>query len=134
MSDPKIKGVILAAGRGVRLKPLTDVTNKMLLPVFDRPMIMGPIETLKQLGILDICLVTSEHHLEAFKKFLGDGSAFGVKISYAIQKGHNGIVGALLQAEEFCNGSKVVLLFGTISLNVRRYLHLHSRMIKPTYS
>jgi glucose-1-phosphate thymidylyltransferase len=108
----KIRGVILAAGRGVRLKPLTDITNKMLLPIFDRPMIIGPIESFRAAGISDICLVTNHDHLESFRKFLGDGSALGVRITYAIQPRPAGIADALLHAERFANGSKIVLLLG----------------------
>ena len=65
-----VKGVILAAGKGVRLKPLTDITNKMLLPIFDRPMIMGPIDSLRSVGVCDICIVTNPEHVESFRKFL----------------------------------------------------------------
>lgn len=107
-----LKGVILAAGRGVRLKPLTDITNKMLIPVFDRPMIIGPIESFKAAGITDICLVTNYDHLESFKNFLGDGSKFGVRITYAIQPKPTGIADAFLHAESFAKGSKVILLLG----------------------
>jgi glucose-1-phosphate thymidylyltransferase len=110
--EGKIKGVILAAGRGVRLKPLTDITNKMLLPIFDRPMIIGEIESLRSAGVSDICLVTNKDHLESFKKFLGDGSALGVKISYAIQHKLAGIGDALLCSEKFAGDSKVILLLG----------------------
>ncbi len=107
-----VKGVILAAGRGVRLKPLTDITNKMLLPIFDRPMIIGPIESFKAAGISDICLVTNQDHLESFKNFLGDGSKFGVRITYVIQPKPAGIADAFLHAEGFAKGSKVILLLG----------------------
>jgi glucose-1-phosphate thymidylyltransferase len=107
-----VKGVILAAGRGTRLRPLTEVTNKILLPVFDRPMIAGPIETLKGIGVTDICVVTSKEHLPGFIMFLGDGSAFGVKFTYVIQDKPLGIAHALLQAEGFCDGSKIVTILG----------------------
>ncbi len=112
MKMSKIKGVILAAGRGVRLKPLTDITNKMLLPIFDRPMIIGPIESFRKAGITDICLVTNRNHIGSFRKFLGDGSAFGVRIKYAIQPRPVGIADAFLRAEGFARGSKVALLLG----------------------
>ncbi len=110
--NSRIKGVILAAGRGVRLKPLTDITNKMLIPIFDRPMIIGPIESMKAAGILDICLVTNHDHIESFRNFLGDGSKFGVRITYAIQPKAMGIADALYHAREFAAGSKVMLLLG----------------------
>lgn len=112
MTNQNIKGVILAAGRGVRLKPLTDITNKMLLPIFDRPMIMGPIESLRDAGITEICLVTNREHLPSFKKFLGDGKNLGIHITYAVQEAPKGIADALLSAEEFAEGSKFALILG----------------------
>jgi len=108
----KLKGVILAAGRGTRLRPLTEVTNKILLPVFDRPMIANSIDTLTSLGIKDICVVTSKEHLSGFMRFLGDGSNFGVKFTYVIQDRPLGISHALMQAEDFFKGSKVVTILG----------------------
>jgi glucose-1-phosphate thymidylyltransferase len=84
----------------------------MLIPIFDRPMIIGPIESFKSAGILDICLVTNHDHLESFKKFLGDGSKFGVRITYAIQPKAAGIADALYHAKEFASDSKVILLLG----------------------
>jgi glucose-1-phosphate thymidylyltransferase len=108
----KVKGVILAAGRGTRLRPLTEVANKILLPVFDRPMIAGPIETLRNMGVSDICVVTSKEHLPGFIMFLGNGSAFGVKFTYVIQDKPLGIAHALLQAEDFCDGNKTVVILG----------------------
>lgn len=108
----KNKGVILAGGRGTRLRPLTDVTNKILLPIFDRPMIASPIDTLKSIGINDICVVTSRDHLSGFMNYLGDGSAFGVKFTYVIQDKPLGISHALLQAEDFFKDGKVVVILG----------------------
>lgn len=112
MSSQKLKGVILAAGKGTRLRPLTDVTDKMLLPIFDRPMIMGPIETLREFGANEICLVTRPEYLETFRNLLGDGSKLGVKINYVTYSECLGSPSALLKAEEFCKESKVLLLFG----------------------
>ena len=106
------KGVILAAGKGTRLMPLTDVTNKILLPVFDQPMIVSPINTLKSLGVDSICIVTSKEHLSSFMKFLGDGSVFKVKLTYVVQDRPLGIAHALLQAEDFFSGSKVIAALG----------------------
>lgn len=108
----RIKGAILAAGRGTRLRPLTEVTNKILLPVFDQPMIIGPINTLKALGVEDICIVTSKEHLSSFMKFLGDGSTFDVRFTYVVQDRPLGIAHALLQAEDFFKGSKVIATLG----------------------
>lgn len=107
-----LKGVILAAGKGTRLMPLTEVTNKILLPVFDQPMIVSPINTLKALGVDNICIVTSREHLSSFMKFLGDGSVFGIKLTYVVQERPLGIAHALLQAEDFFSGSKVIATLG----------------------
>ena len=106
------KGVILAAGKGTRLRPLTEVTNKILLPVFDQPMIVSPINTLKSLGVDNICIVTSKEHLSSFMKFLGDGSVFKVKLTYVVQDKPLGIAHALLQAEDFFGESKVIATLG----------------------
>lgn len=106
------KGVILAAGRGTRLKPLTDVTSKILLPVFDRPMILSPLETLKNMGVNDICIVTGREYHSDFVNLLGDGSSYGVKLTYIIQDKPLGIAHALLQAEDFFGEDKVVAILG----------------------
>jgi len=103
----------LAGGEGKRLKPLTAVTNKHLLPVFDRPMILHPIEALKSLGINDICLVTGGESIGDFMKFLGSGTSFDVKFTYKIQDGPMGIAHALLQAEDFFDkNDKIVVILG----------------------
>lgn len=109
----KKKGVVLAGGLGTRLRPLTEVTNKHLLPVFDRPMITHPIETLKQLGIRDICIVTGGEHIADFMRYLGSGSKFGLNFTYKVQDEPLGIAHALLQAEDFfVNSNKVVAILG----------------------
>jgi len=107
-----MKGVILAGGLGTRLRPLTEVTNKHLLPVFDQPMIVHPLNTLKQLGIKDICIVTGGEYMADFMRFLGSGNKFGVKLTYKIQDSPLGIAHALLQAEDFFRGEKVVAILG----------------------
>ena len=107
-----MKGVVLAGGEGKRLKPLTSITNKHLLPVFNKPMILHPIETLKDMGITDICIVTGGENIGDFMKFLGSGASFGVKLTYKIQDGPLGIAHALLQAEEFFKDEKVVVILG----------------------
>lgn len=112
MTD-KIKGVILAGGTGSRLYPLTKVTNKHLLPVYNKPMILYPLETLKSLGIDEICIVSGGEHIADFMRFLGSGSEFGVKLTYKVQDGPKGIAHALLQAEKFVkNDEKVVVILG----------------------
>jgi glucose-1-phosphate thymidylyltransferase len=107
-----MKGVILAGGEGTRLRPLTLVTNKHLLPVFDQPMIAHPLDTLKSMGVTDVCIVTGGEYMADFMRFLGSGSNFGVKFTYKIQDGPKGIAHALLQAEDFFKGSKVVTILG----------------------
>jgi glucose-1-phosphate thymidylyltransferase len=108
----KMKGVILAGGTGTRLRPLTEVTNKHLLPVFDSPMIVHPLKTLKQMGIKDICIVTGGEYMADFMRFLGSGSRFKVRLTYKIQDGPLGIAHALLQAEDFFGKEKVVAILG----------------------
>lgn len=107
-----MKGVILAGGEGKRLRPLTLVTNKHLLPVFDRPMILHPLETLKNLGIDEICLVTGGEDVGDFMKFLGSGTNFGVRLTYKIQDGPLGIANAMLQSEKFFEKEKVFAILG----------------------
>lgn len=108
-----IKGVILAGGLGKRLYPLTKITNKHLLPIYDKPMIYYPIETLVDAGIKDILIVTGGNHAGEFLRLLGDGSHFGLKhINYTYQEGEGGIAEALKLAEHFAGGKKVVVILG----------------------
>ncbi len=108
-----MKGVILAGGLGTRLAPLTNVTNKHLLPVYDRPMIYYPIQTLVAAGIHDILIVTGGNHAGAFLQLLGNGSAFGLKhINYTYQKGEGGIAAALRLAEHFANHEPITVILG----------------------
>lgn len=104
------KGVILAGGNGTRLRPLTYVVNKHLLPVYDKPMVLHPIETLKSLGITDILLVSGGEHIGGFAEFLGDGSEYGVKMTYKVQKEAGGIAQALSLAEDFVDEEFAVVL------------------------
>ena len=104
-----MRGVILAGGQGTRLRPLTLVTNKHLLPVYDKPMIVHPLETLKSLGIKDILIVTGGEYMADFMRFLGSGEKFGVRLTYKIQDKPLGIAHALLQAEDFLRGEKKVV-------------------------
>lgn len=108
-----MKGVILAGGLGSRLAPCTVVTNKHLLPVYDRPMIYYPITTLVQAGIEDILIVTGGHSAGDFLKLLGNGKAFGLKhLNYTYQEGEGGIADALSLAEYFAKGSKICVILG----------------------
>ncbi len=109
----KIRGVILAGGLGTRLHPLTKITNKHLLPVYDKPMILYPLETFKRSGITDILIVTGREHASHFMNFLGSGEDRGVSISYAIQdKNNGGIADALKYAEEFSRGGSIAVILG----------------------
>ncbi len=108
-----IKGVILAGGLGTRLKPLTDITNKHLLPVFDRPMIFHPLEKMAEAGIEEVMLVTGGNNAGDFLRLLGDGRAFGIRrLQYTYQKGEGGIAHALGLAEEFAEGQKLLVFLG----------------------
>jgi len=118
-----MKGVILAGGLGTRLRPLTRVTNKHLLPVFDRPMIYYPIECLVNAGIRDIMIVTGGEHAGDFLKLLGNGREFGLDdLHYTYQEGEGGIADALRLAEHFADGEKIVVVLGDniIEKNIRR--------------
>lgn len=121
----KIKGVILAGGLGTRLRPLTDITNKHLLPVYDRPMIFHPLEKMVEAGIEEILLVTGGNNAGDFLRLLGDGRAFGVRrLQYAYQKGEGGIAEALGLAEPFADGAPVLVFLGDniVSESLRPYV------------
>ena len=108
-----MKGVILAGGIGSRLFPLTRVTNKHLLPVYDRPMIFYPIQTLVNAGITDILLVTGGQNAGDFLRLLGNGKDFGLQhINYTYQQGEGGIADALRLAEYFAAGQKICVVLG----------------------
>jgi glucose-1-phosphate thymidylyltransferase len=108
-----MKGVVLAGGLGTRLAPLTRVTNKHLLPVYDRPMIYYPIQTLLNAGIDEILMVTGGEHAGDFLKLLGNGKALGVRdLQYTYQEGEGGIAEALLLAEDFADGGKICVVLG----------------------
>ena len=108
-----MKGVILAGGLGTRLEPLTRITNKHLLPVYNQPMIYYPIKTLISAGIEDILIVTGGNNAGDFLKLLGNGEDFGIKgIQYAYQKGEGGIADALRLAEHFAAGARIVVILG----------------------
>lgn len=96
-----MKGVILAGGNGTRLRPLTDITNKHLLPVYNRPMIEYPLQTLIDLGCDDILIITGGEHVGGFASYLSDGSKYGVKLSYRVQPEAGGVAQALSCAEGF---------------------------------
>ncbi|GJM20149.1 MAG: spore coat protein [Planctomycetota bacterium] len=107
-----MKGVILAGGLGSRLMPLTKITNKHLLPVFDRPMIYYPIECLRNAGITDILIVTGGNSAGDFLRLLENGDELGVTLSYAYQRGEGGIAAALRLASRFAGDESICVILG----------------------
>lgn len=108
-----MRGVVLAGGLGTRLMPMTKVTNKHLLPVYDRPMIYYPIQTLSNAGIQEVMLVTGGNSAGDFLKLLGNGKEFGLKrLNYTYQEGEGGIADALRLAEHFSDGEPVCVMLG----------------------
>lgn len=107
-----MKGIILAGGKGTRLYPLTLVTSKMLLPVYDKPMIYYPLSVLMQAGIKDVLIITTEQDLPRMEQLLGDGSAFGIKLTYMIQYVPRGISDAFLIGESFIGEDACTLILG----------------------
>lgn len=106
------KGVILCGGLGTRLRPLTLVTNKHLLPVYDQIMVIYPLETLKTLGIKDILIVSGGENIGSFTEFLGDGSGYGVNLTYKVQKESGGIAEALGLAKDFIGDETFAVILG----------------------
>ncbi len=108
-----MKGVILAGGLGKRLYPLTKISNKHLLPIYNKPMVYYPIQTLVDAGIKDILIVTGGNHAGEFLRLLGNGHQFGLKhINYTYQEGEGGIAQALGLAEHFADNGKIVVMLG----------------------
>ncbi|MBI3317895.1 MAG: NTP transferase domain-containing protein [Candidatus Omnitrophica bacterium] len=125
-----MKGVILAGGLGTRLRPLTNVTNKHLLPIYDRPMIFYPLQTLVRAGIRDILIVTGGNNAGDFLRLIGNGSAFGLKhVNYTYQKGEGGIADALKLAEHFADGEKLVVILGDniLQADITPYVEAYKR-------
>lgn len=120
-----LRGVILAGGLGKRLDPLTRITNKHLLPVYCKPMIYYPIQTLVNAGIRDILIVTGGNNAGDFLRLLGNGAEFGLKhINYTYQRGEGGIAEALSLAEHFADNGKLVVILGDnlIEKDIKKYV------------
>lgn len=107
-----MKGVLICGGSGTRLKPLTEITNKSLLPVYDRPLILEPLDVLRKAGIREIIVISGTEHIDQMGSYLGSGERFGCSLSYRVQERAGGIAQALGLAEDFAGGDSVCAILG----------------------
>lgn len=128
-----VKGIVLAGGTGSRLYPLTKITNKHLLPIYDKPMVYYPIQTLVEAGITDIMLVTGGRNSGDFLRLLGNGKEFGLKhLNYTYQEGEGGIAEALALTEHFADGDQICVILGDnlIETNIRAAVDEFRRQLR----
>jgi len=111
-SESSMKGILICGGTGSRLRPLTEITNKSLLPVYDKPLILYPLQILLDAGITEIAVITGAEHMDQMATFLGSGSKFGCEFAFKVQEKPGGIAQALSLAEEFAAGESVCAILG----------------------